>query len=48
MELSGDYDLMLIATAHDMYASVDFEQYAVPILGTRNLLKGSSPWCHKA
>ena len=48
VELSGDYDLMLIATAHDQYASEDFEQYAVPILDTRNLLKGTSPWYHKA
>ena len=48
VDISADYDLMLIATAHDQYASVDFQQYGVPILDTRNLLTGDSELYHKA
>ncbi len=48
VDISADYDLILIATAHDQYASVDFQHYGVPILDTRNLLTGDSELYHKA
>ena len=46
--VTGDHDLMLIATAHDEYASIDFSQFHIPIVDTRNVLTGASPCFHKA
>ncbi|HLP16695.1 MAG TPA: nucleotide sugar dehydrogenase [Bacteroidota bacterium] len=46
--VTGNYDLMLISTAHDEYKSIDFSQFNIPIVDTRNALKGSSPCYHKA
>ena len=39
--LTDDYDVMLIATAHDDYRSVDFSKFKCLIVDTRNLLKGN-------
>lgn len=40
--LTDDYDVMLIATAHDDYRSVDFSKFKCLIVDTRNLLKGNA------
>ncbi|MBW7888503.1 MAG: nucleotide sugar dehydrogenase [Bacteroidetes bacterium] len=46
--VSGNYDLLLISTAHDEYKTIDFVQFNIPVVDTRNLLRGSSPLFHKA
>lgn len=46
--ISGNYDLILIATAHSDYAAVDFAGFHIPIVDTRNVLVGNSPFFHKA
>ncbi len=38
--ITDDYDVMLIATAHDDYRTVDFSRLECPIVDTRNLLNG--------
>ena len=40
--LTGDYDVILIATAHDDYRSVDFSGLNCPVVDTRNLLNGKA------
>ncbi len=37
-EITGDYDLFLIATPHAEYHSVDFSSFGVPIVDTRNIV----------
>jgi UDP-N-acetyl-D-glucosamine dehydrogenase len=37
VEISGEYDLILIATAHDEYRSLDFSSFGVPIVDTRRV-----------
>jgi UDP-N-acetyl-D-glucosamine dehydrogenase len=46
--ISGNFDLILIATAHNDYASIDFAKYNIPIVDTRNVIVGNSPLFHKA
>lgn len=48
VKISGDYDLFLVTTAHDEYRNIDFSKYGVPVVDTRNLLKGNSPLYYKA
>jgi UDP-N-acetyl-D-glucosamine dehydrogenase len=36
--VSGDYDLLLIATAHDEYRTFDLLSYGIPVVDTRNLI----------
>lgn len=40
--IADDYDVVLIATAHDEYTSVDFSKFKCPIVDTRNLLNGKA------
>jgi len=47
VEISADFDLILIATAHDAYRKVDFKALGVPVVDTRNILKGDSPLFYK-
>jgi UDP-N-acetyl-D-glucosamine dehydrogenase len=35
--VSGDFDLLLVATAHDEYRSIDFQSLNVPVIDTRNV-----------
>lgn len=37
VEVTGGYDLLLIATPHDSYRTIDFGRFASPILDTRNI-----------
>ncbi|UCH09732.1 MAG: nucleotide sugar dehydrogenase [Fidelibacterota bacterium] len=48
VEIDRSFDLILIATAHDAYLQVDFDALGIPIVDTRGILKGSSPFFHKA
>jgi len=47
-EISGAYDLMLIATAHDEYKKMDLTSYKVPIVDTRNVVPGRDSRVHRA
>jgi len=38
VDVSADCDLILIATAHDIYKKMDFGKLGVPIVDTRNIL----------
>lgn len=39
VEISGAYDLLLVATAHDEYRNLNLLSYAVPVVDSRNLVK---------
>ncbi len=39
VEPSGDFDLFVVATAHDAYRKSDLTQWKIPILDTRNIVK---------
>ncbi|MFH1067111.1 MAG: nucleotide sugar dehydrogenase [bacterium] len=36
--ISEDFDLLLIATAHDAFKKIDFTRFKIPIVDTRNLI----------
>lgn len=36
--ISGDYDLLLVATGHDEYKKIDFSSFGIPIVDTRNIV----------
>jgi UDP-N-acetyl-D-glucosamine dehydrogenase len=38
VEISNSFDLILVATAHDEYKKINFSQFKVPIVDTRNLV----------
>jgi UDP-N-acetyl-D-glucosamine dehydrogenase len=46
--VTGEYDLLLIATAHDGYRELDFLSFGIPVVDTRNLLKEKSVLCYGA
>jgi UDP-N-acetyl-D-glucosamine dehydrogenase len=46
--ISGNYDLILIATAHDEYKQNDFEKFDMPVVDTRNLFQGKNSCVYKA
>jgi UDP-N-acetyl-D-glucosamine dehydrogenase len=46
--LSGNYDMILIATAHDEYKAVDFLSFKTLIVDTRNVVRGKHPLLHQA
>jgi UDP-N-acetyl-D-glucosamine dehydrogenase len=39
VEISDRFDLILIATAHDEYQSLDFKSLGIPVVDTRNLIR---------
>jgi UDP-N-acetyl-D-glucosamine dehydrogenase len=46
--ISGDYDLLLVATAHDEYRKLDLLSYGIPVVDTRNLISEKNALCFKA
>ncbi len=48
VEIGNEFDLILIATAHDTYKKLDLLSYNVPILDTRNLIVTKHHLVHKA
>lgn len=46
--VSGAYDLLLVATAHDEYRSHDLLAVGVPVVDTRNLVRTKSPFLYGA
>jgi len=46
--ISGDFDLLLIATAHDEYRKLDLLSFGIPVVDTRNLISQQNEHCYKA
>lgn len=42
VRISGAYDCILVATAHDEYRDVDFKSFGIPVVDTRAVVKGKS------
>lgn len=38
VDIDSGYDLMLIATAHDAYRSIDFTSFGIPVVDTRHII----------
>jgi len=47
-DISGDYDLLLIATPHDAYRKIDLKAFNIPIVDTRNLMGSEDRLVHLA
>jgi UDP-N-acetyl-D-glucosamine dehydrogenase len=47
-EISADYDLLLISTAHEAYKHTDLLKFNIPLVDTRNTVKTNSPLYFKA
>ena len=48
VSITGDYDLMLIATAHDEYKKHDLLSLGIPLVDTRNVVYGNSRLIYRA
>lgn len=46
--VSGGYDLILVATAHDDYRQIDLGQFNVPVVDTRHLVTNKADWLYQA
>jgi len=46
--ISGDYDLIVIVTAHDEYAKIDFTSFGIPVVDTRNVVKKKTSLVYSA
>jgi UDP-N-acetyl-D-glucosamine dehydrogenase len=46
--VSGAYDLILVATPHDEYRNIDFAALGVPVVDTRNVVRGKGKWIYRA
>ncbi len=44
----GDYDLILVATPHDNFRTIDFASFSIPVVDTRNIVEKGGPWLYKA
>jgi UDP-N-acetyl-D-glucosamine dehydrogenase len=47
-KISGNFDCILVATAHDEYKGIDFKSFGIPIVDTRAVLKGKSKLFYRA
>jgi UDP-N-acetyl-D-glucosamine dehydrogenase len=48
VEITKEYDLLLIATAHDEYRAVDFLSFGIPIVDTRHVIAAKHPLLYRA
>ena len=48
VEVNGEFDLLLIATAHDEYRKNDFGKLGIPIIDTRNIVPGDCKTLYQA
>jgi UDP-N-acetyl-D-glucosamine dehydrogenase len=48
VEITKEYDLLLIATAHNEYSKIDFTSLGIPVVDTRNVVKKKHKLIHKA
>jgi UDP-N-acetyl-D-glucosamine dehydrogenase len=46
--VSGDFDLILIATPHDEYRKIDFSSLGIPVVDTRNVVKQKGALLYRA
>ena len=46
--ISGDFDLLLVATAHDEYRELDLLSFGIPVVDTRNLVGEKHERCYRA
>jgi UDP-N-acetyl-D-glucosamine dehydrogenase len=46
--ITGEHDLLLIATAHDEYRKLDLLSYGIPVVDTRNLVGVKDELCYRA
>jgi UDP-N-acetyl-D-glucosamine dehydrogenase len=46
--VTADYDLILIVTPHSFFKEVDFVAFGVPVVDTRNIVKGKWPMIYRA
>jgi len=48
VKITGKYDALLIATAHDEYKNIDFVSFGVPIIDTRHVISKKHPLVTRA
>lgn len=48
VKISRQFDLLLIATAHDDYLKIDFTSFGIPVVDTRNLIRKNHKLVYKA
>ncbi|PKN68009.1 MAG: nucleotide sugar dehydrogenase [Deltaproteobacteria bacterium HGW-Deltaproteobacteria-12] len=48
VEITKEYDLILIATAHDEYSKIDLAAFGIPIVDTRNVIKKKNSLVYSA
>ena len=48
VEVSRDFDLILIATAHDEYRGLDLLSFGIPVVDTRNVVQSCSRLIYRA
>lgn len=48
VDISGTFDLLLIATAHGDYARMDFGAFGIPVVDTRNIVPRSTDRLYQA
>jgi len=46
--VSGEYDLILVATPHDEYRAIDFAALGVPVVDTRNVVRQKGDFLFRA
>jgi UDP-N-acetyl-D-glucosamine dehydrogenase len=46
--ITGDYDLILVATAHEEYKSIKLNGFGIPVVDTRNVFAGKDRLVYKA
>jgi UDP-N-acetyl-D-glucosamine dehydrogenase len=46
--VSNEYDLLLIATAHDEYRALDLLSFGIPVVDTRNVIREKNALCYGA
>jgi UDP-N-acetyl-D-glucosamine dehydrogenase len=47
-KITGNYDCILIATAHDEYRDINFKSFGIPIVDTRAVVRGKSKLFYSA
>jgi UDP-N-acetyl-D-glucosamine dehydrogenase len=48
VEITTGYDLVLVATAHDLYREIDLLSFAIPVVDTRHLVRGQGGLLYQA
>jgi len=48
VEISDTFDLILVATAHDEYKKINFDQFKAPVVDTRNVVRRTNGEVFKA